>query len=92
MPWCGQAQFPAHKMRQQAIGCGGTCLWAAESPPRNIRNCKRQMKEYGREYKGKYENIIRVNYLGKGLLMSLLIVFLFWGKERERVQPFLEVQ
>lgn len=27
------------------------------------------------KHKGKYENIIRVNYLGKGLLMSLSIVF-----------------
>lgn len=38
---------------------------------------------------GKYENIIRVNYLGRESLISLLM---FRGKEKERVQPFLEVQ
>lgn len=79
MPWWDQAWIAAYEMPQQATGCKDMHLWAVESLPVNIRNFKRQMNE------GKYENIIRINYLGRGFLMSLLIFLLFWGKEREHV-------
>jgi len=87
-PWWDHAWVPAYAyaMTQQATGCGGVNLRVAELLPMNIRNFKRQVKE------GKYENSIRGNYLGRGFLMSLSIFFLFWGKEREHVQPSLEVK